>query len=388
VLYYILDNRFGGPNRLAHATARRLRARGVETVFLLGYKAGQAWTPDGFQAYSLTNIQLCQRRRPLLNLLRFCCWLPLNLARMRRIIRSERIDVVRVDGVTNFVPALAAAVTRTPIVWHYNDHPPRLLRGALMPLAGALSAAVTVQGEKLRDSRTAAGSRLREKTVVVYPGVDLSEFDPSGRDAGTRAGLRKELGIPPDCPLVGAVGNLNRFKGHTYFIRAARQIKERLPDARFIVVGRELDTDRAYWEQLQRLTVECGLERDVVYTGFRRDIPAILSIMDVFVLASVLESCPNVLLEAMAMRVPVVATDVGAVTELVTDGCTGLVAPPHDAGAIARAVVTILSGPRSRAIAMAEAARKTVETRFAIDTIAEQQQRIYETVMRQRTRHA
>ncbi len=380
VLYCILDNRFGGPHRLALALAQSLRAHGIETLFLFGHKTDEVWRPEGFESFLVPHIQCFSRYRPFSNFARFCWSLPGNLLRIRGIIRSRDIDIVHIDGVTNFVPALAARLAGTSIVWLYNDHLPGPVRWLLLPLVTALATTVVVQGEKLRQQRTRTGTKLRDKTVVIYSGIDTTLFDPAGYDAGARAKFRQELGLPPDGPLIGTIGNLNRFKGHAYFIEAAARIKRRVKDAKFIIVGRRLDTDRAYWRQLQRLTAEKGLESDLVCTGFRDDIPAVLSAMDVFVLSSVLESCPIVLLEAMAMGVPVVTTDVGAASELVRHGRTGFVVPPRDADAIAEAVLACLAKSREQVQNMTRAARKRVEQEFAVDTIARQQLQVYESV--------
>jgi len=380
VLYCILDNRFGGPHRLAEAVSRQLRRNGIETLFLLGHKSGQAWRPETFEVHALRHIQCFSRKHPLFNLARFCAVLPFNLLKIRRIIRSHRIDIVHIDGVTNFVPALAAGLTRTPVVCHYNDHPPRLLQWFLLPLVTALSERVIVQGEKLKESRTQNNAKLARKTSVIYTGLDTRQFDPARYDAERRGRLRRQLNIPLECPLIGTIGNLNRFKGHIYFLEAAREIKTKVAGAKFIIVGRKLETDSAYWEQLQRLTVELGLQDDVIFTGFREDIPAILSILDVFVLSSVLESCPCVLLEAMAMKVPVVTTDVGAASELVIQGRTGRVVPARDAAALAEAVLGFLAASPEQTRTMIETARKRVEMKFEIGKIADQYRLVYENL--------
>ena len=109
--------------------------------------------------------------------------------------------------------------------------------------------------------------------------------------------------------------------------------------------------------------------------------------MDVFVLPSILESCPMALLEAMAMQVPVVTTDVGAVREIVDHGRTGFVVPPRDPEAIAEAVLAILAESPEQVREMVGQARKTVEERFAVDTIAEQQLQVYEHVRQPRVGH-
>lgn len=381
VLYCILDNRVGGPHHLALTVARQLRQYGIETSFLTGRKTDDAWRPSDATVFQLAHIQCVQRRSPLLNLARFFCFLPYNLLKLRQIIRARDIAIVHIDGVTNFVPALAAGLTRTPIVWLYNDHLPGPLKKLLLPLVTALATVVIVQGEKLKEARTGDSPRLYGKTTVRYSTVDTRRFDPEKYSPEQREQLKRELGVGPDCAVIGMVGNLNRFKGHTYFIQAAKRIKEAVGSVRFLIVGRKLDTDPDCWEQLQRLTAEIGLEDDIVFTGFRNDTAAVMAILDVFVLASVLESCPVVVLEAMAMTVPVVATDVGAVSELVVDGEVGLVVPARDADAIAQAVLGHLADPQ-RARRMAEAARKRVETEFSVDRIGQQQRRIYEDLER------
>ncbi len=381
VLYCILDNRCGGPHRLAHAVAGQLRRYSVETVFLLGHKAGPAWQPEGFSCLTRRHIQCFRRQAPLRHFLRFGAALPGNLLALRRIIEANAIDIVHVDGVTNFVPAWAGHLAGRPVVWLYNDYLPRPLRRVLLPLMTAWAATAVVQGHGLRDSLTAGYPKLRDKTVVLYSGVDTRRFAAGDSTPGDRARIRQELGVPPACTVIGTVRNVNRFKGYTYFLEAAARIKREHRPVKFLVVGRRLDTDPGYWEHLQQLTLRLGLEQDVIYTGFREDIPAILSALDLFVLASLEESCPVALLEAMAMQVPVVATDVGAVREMVVHEQTGFVVPPADAEALARAALTILALPEPARHRLVEAARKKVEQQFALDTIAEQQKLLYETVL-------
>jgi glycosyltransferase involved in cell wall biosynthesis len=387
VLYCIPDNRFGGPHRLAQAIAQRLRRHGVETLFLFAQKTPDLWRPEGFEAFWCKHMQCFSRHHSVLNFLWFCCLLPHNLTKIRRLIRSRGITIVHVDGLLNFVPALAARWAGVPIVWHYNDHPPALVRRLLVPLMTRLSARVIVQGEGLKQSRTAGNPRLRDKTCVLYSAVDTDKLVPEAYNAADRTRIRAELGVPSDCVLIGAVGNVNRCKGYTYLLQAAARIKERLSCVRILVVGRKLDTDLPYWKQLQQLTAELGLRENVVFAGFRGDIPEVLVALDLFVMPSVLESCPVALLEAMAMKKPVVATDVGAVRELVDAGRTGFVAPPGDGQALAEAVLTLLATPPEQVQNMVEQARKTVEQRFSVGTIARQQLQVYEGLPQPGVRH-
>jgi glycosyltransferase involved in cell wall biosynthesis len=388
VLYCILDNRFGGPHRRAHALARQLREYNVETLFVTGCKTDDVWRPNDMAVFHLKHLQCFQRHRSLWNLIQFAGWLPGTVRRICRLIRSHDITLVHVDGIFNFVPALAAWWTHTPVVWHYNDYPPRPLRGVLLRGVRALADTVIVQGEKLKEARTASDPKLARKTVVLLGGIDLREFDPSRYDARARARRRQEWGVPADSPLIGMIGNMNRFKGHAYFIRAAQRIKEQVKDARFLVVGRKLNTNPDYWDRMQQLTAACGLQHDLIFTGFQEDVAGLLSALDVFVLPSTLESCPNVVLEAMAMRVPVVATDVGAVSELLAGGQAGRLVPSADAEALARAVLECLRMPRRQVEEIVATARDRVERVFSLRETAVRQKQIYERVVAARRARA
>ena len=381
VLYCILDNRFGGPHRRAYGMSLRLREHNVQTLFLTGRKTDEVWQPGDVTVFSLKHIQGLQRRGPVRNFARFLCWLPYNLLTIRHLIRANDIAIVHVDGISNFVPALAARLTRTPVVWHYNDYPACPVRGVLLRLVRALAATVIVQGEKLKELRTAFDPKLYAKAVVLPGGIDLRQFDPSRYDGPARAELRKGLGVPMDSPLVGMIGNMNRFKGHACFIRAAQRIRGQVPNARFLIVGRKLNTDPDYWDQMLQLSADCGLQEDLVFTGFREDIAGLLSALDVFVLPSTLESCPNVVLEAMAMRVPVVATDVGAVSEQLAGGQAGFLVPSGDEEALAGAVLKCLQMPRDQIEKMVAAARERVEKMFSLRETAARQSRLYEQLL-------
>jgi len=369
---------------LSFAIAERLQAEGIETVFLFGPRTKEPGPPYPFEHYHLRHLLFLRRRRPLLNLVAFLLWLPWNLWCIRKIVRSGPIDVVDVDGALNLVPALAARLCRVPVLWCYNDHLPGPVQFVLLPLVARLATRIVVQGECLRHTRTASHPLLQEKAAVLHTGTDTTVFDPDryGPEAGRR--VREHWHIAPACPLIGTIGNVNPFKGHEDFLRAAARIKERADNARFIIVGRRLTTAPGYWERLQQLTGELGLKDDVVYTDFCDDIPSMLAALDVFVLASICESCPNVVLEAMAMKVPVVATDVGAVSELVADGRTGTIVPPHDPDAMATAVLDHLARTPEQAEAMTDAARQRVQAEFSIDRIAYQQHTLYTALDRAR----
>jgi len=201
------------------------------------------------------------------------------------------------------------------------------------------------------------------KVVVVPNGRDLSRFTP-GRD---REAARKELGVDRHTPLAGVVGRLEPQKGHAWLLQAWPDVLRHLPDARLVVIG-----DGALRQPLESRARAAGVAGSVLFTGFRTDVPRLLDAVDVVVLPSLYEGMPLTAIEAAAMARPVVATAVDGTPEVVRDGETGLLVPPADAPALARALAALLRDPdgarrlgaaaRARALARFDLARQVERT--------------------------
>jgi glycosyltransferase involved in cell wall biosynthesis len=382
VLNCISDSRFGGPHRRSFSIARELQAHNIDTLFLFGKKDDQPVQAEGFRYFLLDHIQMITRRAPLRNLLRFLLALPVNVLKIRRIIETDNIDIVHINGLYNVVPALAAAIARRPIIWHCNDnYVPEPLRKVLLPLLGFLADRIVIQGRSIGRRDLKNNAALWRKATVLYPGINAARFDPDIITAGEKQSLRAEFNIPEGWLLVGTIGSINYLKGHRFFIQAARQIKQQIGNVKFLIVGQRLRTTGRYWQRLQQQVQHLGLADDVIFTGFRHDIPQILSILDVFVLASIAEACPNALLEALAMKVPTVATDVGAVSEVTAGNAACTLVAPKDSIAIGRAVLHYLQKPPGQISSALDQARQRVENLFALDKIAQQQENIYRKLL-------
>jgi glycosyltransferase involved in cell wall biosynthesis len=165
--------------------------------------------------------------------------------------------------------------------------------------------------------------------------------------------LKRELGLG-ESKVVGVVAKLSPVKGHGHFLEAAAFILKAAGDVRFLIVG-----DGSERTRLEREAGELGLSGKVHFIGVRDDVPAVLKLMDVLVLSSLSEGSPNVVLEAMAAGVPVVAMRVGGVPEVVEDGVSGFLVDPGDAPGLSNAVLRLLNdadraremGKKGRAIA-------------------------------------
>ena len=270
---------------------------------------------------------------------------------LARLIRRERVSIVHThSSVDGWVGGLAARAARIPVV--RTRHVSIRIRRRWNPVYRWLADRVITSGEAIRRLVIEAGVRP-ERVIAIPAGVDLAEFSGADGDAA-----REGLGLSR--PVIGSVAMFRGSKGHAHLLDAFAAVHARHASARLLLVG---DGIRRAW--VEGLAKERGLDRAVLFTGFRTDVPELLRAMDCFVLASTrTEGVPQSLLQAFAAGVPAVATAIGGIPEVVIDGETGILVPPEDPQALARAIEAVLDDP-SAAATRARAARKLVEERFS-----------------------
>ena len=264
--------------------------------------------------------------------------------RLRGLVRDRRIEVIHSHSP---IPAVGARVGAPRSARHvYTEHNlwPRYHRATYWAnlLTFGRNDHVFAVSHEVRESIRYPGAvaRLRRPPVeTLYHGLDWSAVPPPGPPAEARA----ELGIPPDAPVVGTVGNLTPKKDHGTLLQAAAILRRTVPGVRVVIIGQgPLEAE------LRRRSRELGLEGTVELAGFRTDAFRLMAGFDVFALCSRYEGLPVSLLEAMAVGLPVVATRVGGNAEVVEDGAQGLLIPPGDPGRLARALDRLLADERLR----------------------------------------
>jgi glycosyltransferase involved in cell wall biosynthesis len=217
------------------------------------------------------------------------------------------------------------------------------------------------------------GGVSADSVTVIHSGIDLEKF----REPADGSYVKRELGIPHSAPLVGAVGALAPHKAQSYFLRAAKNLAEQKPEVRYIIVGEgELEAE------LKSLSNSLGVEGVVTFAGFRRDIVAVLAALDVFVLSSVAEGLCTSILDAMASGVPVVATAVGGVPEVVEDGVSGVLVPPADPEAMAGAVGRVLEDDALKERLVNGGRRRATE--FSLSNTVEKTERLYMNLIKRK----
>lgn len=196
---------------------------------------------------------------------------------------------------------------------------------------------------------------LPNRIALVQNALLVENYWPERADRSMQA----EWGIPAHHKVVGKIGRLSPEKCQDLFLRAAAEVSRRVADVSFVLIGLGPDEDR-----LRRLAVELGIADLVVFAGYRSDMQRVYNSLDLVVQASSTEGMPNVILEALVMRVPVVATDVGGTAEIVTDGYSGRLIPPNDLEALVGGMREALTDPAVPA-AWAEAGERRVRTEFS-----------------------
>jgi glycosyltransferase involved in cell wall biosynthesis len=188
---------------------------------------------------------------------------------------------------------------------------------------------------------------------------------PDGRRA------LQDLGVPPEAPVIGNVAALTGHKDHGTLLEAAALVKDRVPQARFVIVG-----DGELRGALEEKSRALGLRDHVVFAGFRDDLDRLMPAFDVFCLSSHMEGLGTSLLDAMAYSRPIVATAAGGIPEAVEDGVTGRVVPPRRPAALADALVEVLTDEGLRR-AMGDAGRRRFEQRFTAGRMVEETLAVY-----------
>lgn len=278
------------------------------------------------------------------------------VARLARLLRAERIALVHAQDIyTNALGLLAARAAGIPAVVTRVDlgHHVVGYRRPLTRLATRAADRVLVNALCIRDLVVREGVEP-DRVVVVRNGLDLAAQDRAAR-------AEPAAGAPVDGEWIVNVANMHHpVKGQTDLLIAFREVLRSHPAARLLLVG-----DGVRRPLLEKLAGELGIATRVHFLGFRRDGAALLARAALAVSASHAEGISNAILEAMAARLPVVATAVGGTPELVRDGVTGMLAPPGSPGALARRMEDVLADP-ARARRMGERGRRVVQREFDV----------------------
>jgi glycosyltransferase involved in cell wall biosynthesis len=298
--------------------------------------------------------------------------------RLVRLLRRIRPDILHtLIPVCNVIGAVCSKLARVPHIvctrlslGDYRDKNPLMAR--LENWTDPLFELVHCKSRGIMEDVVRREPIPPAKIRIVYNGLRVEPYQqPVNRPA-----LRAQLGIPAGARVIGSVANLHPYKGHVDIVQAAAQVLATLPDTYFLFVGRPAGAEDQVRAEAQRL----GLADRVIPAGERPDVAALLQCMDVFVLASHEEGFSNAVLEAMASRLPVVATALGGNLEQVADGVTGYLVPSKSPGQLAEKFIALLQDETLRT-RMGEAGFARVQELFSYPAMIAGMEQFYREVM-------
>lgn len=311
---------------------------------------------------------------------KFDVTVPLRMAKLLRELRADIVHGFLFDAA--IAARVAGRLARTPVVigsernTNYHIKRRRLLAYRL-----------TKSWVDLIVANSSAGAEFNRKMLghaphqyrVVHNGVDTKRFCPADASAA-----RKELGLTPDEKLVGMFASYKQQKNHPMFFNAAKRVLQRVPSAKFMLVGDELHTGLQgtdeYKQKIRTLVSELGIESRCLFLGNRRDVPDLYRACDITVLPSFYEGTPNVLLESMASGVPGVATDVSDNRYVMPDGKAGFIVNLGDEAGLAERLVRLLTDDAFRQ-QMGRQAREWVEQEFSSERLASKIAAVYDDAL-------
>jgi glycosyltransferase involved in cell wall biosynthesis len=307
----------------------------------------------------------------------------LGLIDLTRFLRRKRYHIVHThNSKAGFIGRLAAKWAGVPIIVHtvhgfaFHDREPawrQILFRNLERLASRWCDKMVFISQPLIDWALRDRITRREKILKIYSGIELDHFKPVPDEE--KKALKEAWGIREEAPVVGMVSKLWEGKGHTTLIHAFEGLKQEIPEAVLVIVGEGHLRDK-----LADLVDRLGLEGSVLFTGFQMDVRRTIATFDVAVLPSFFEGMGRVLLEAMAMGKPVVASSVGGIPDLVHHGKNGLLVTPGSVSELKSGLLTLI---RNKALAeeMGKEGRNRISEEFSAGRMAQSIEKLYRELL-------
>lgn len=206
----------------------------------------------------------------------------------------------------------------------------------------------------------------KDKFIVIHNGIDIQKYIKA---------KKAKLNIAKKFLVIGCVANLRKEKGHKYLIKAAKKVVDKIPNCIFLLVG-----DGKLRKDLEKQIEELNLKKNILFLGSRKDIPNLMKAMDVFVLPSISEGFGIVLVEAMASGVPVVATKVGGIPEIVVENKTGYLVNPKDSSNLTNKMTELLKSSSLRK-RFSSTGIKRAKNKFTIQRYVNEHEKIYKSLI-------
>ncbi len=371
-ILFVIDNlEFGGGERVFAQIINGLSSERYETFL--------ASNPSEELYQSITNkevhcIPLDFSKRINLSL----------FIKLTKIIKDERIDIVHCQGGrSNFYARVATKLSgsakyistiATPVEGYNVSFFRKIFYCFLDRFTERFVDQFIVVSDILKKRMIIEHKIPPEKVAKIYNGIEIHHYSPNEEHEHSNK-IRNEFNLNTNVIIVGAIGRLVWEKGFEYLIKCLRDVLKEQTEVKAMFVG-----DGPLRKNLEVLSSQLGIEDKTIFAGFRSDIKEILSAIDILVIPSLLEGFPMVTLEAMAMAKPIIATHIGGITEQISDGVEGVLVPPRDADALAKAIKKVIEN-KELAHSLGSAARKRVEKEFTVEKMIIETEKVYQSLI-------
>jgi len=291
-----------------------------------------------------------------------------NIFKICKFIKSSNVDILHLHTAhSHLIGGIAGRIKRKKVVVTRRVDFPVKNRYKYNRLADKIIAISKAIENVLLEGRV-----KKSKIVLIPSGIDITKFD----NLKNGDYIFREFNIPDKRVIVGTVAHLTDHKGHIYLLSAIPLVLKEFPHCFFLFVG-----DGELKDVLIKRAKILGIKDKVFFTGFREDIPQILSILDLFVLPSHLEGLCTSLMDAMCVGVPVVATTAGGIPEVVENEKTGLLVPPKKPKALAEAIIKLLKDEDKRKIFAVEGKKRIIQN-FTASQMVEKVEQVYLSLLK------
>ena len=302
-----------------------------------------------------------------------------NLIYLKRFVSEKKISlIVTYHEASDFYGLALSVICHIPVISSRRDmgFKAKSHQKVAYRLGGKYFDSVIAVSDAIKQEVVKRRWFPEERIRTIYNAINTADYG-NGHGGNT---LKKRLGIQSRSPIVGMVANVREIKGHPYFLEAASIIHRYNRNTQFLIIGYDIKNSAINIAGLKRQGEELGISQNLHFLGGRTDVPDLISIFDVAVLASLSEGFSNAILEYMASGKPVVATEVGGNPEIVMHGETGLLVPPGDPDALASAILSILED-KDMALRFGRAGRKRVEEKFSLAIMLRNYENLFEQVI-------
>lgn len=298
------------------------------------------------------------------------------------ILRKEKPDIVHTHtSKAGLLGRIAAFLTGTPIIIHtphghifHSYFGPALTKVFILieKIASRITDRIITLTDRERDEHIEKGIAPVERFITIHSGVTLNRFKDL---AVHREKKKEELGIPKNGSVIGTVGRLVPVKGQKYLVAALERLIKEFPETVLVIVG-----DGHLRPELEKQAEEAGIRKNIIFTGWRREVPEILSLFDILVFPSLNEGMGKVLVEGMALEKPIVASNAGGIRDLIEDGRNGILVPPKNPEVLANAISKLM---KNRALAenLGKNGRDRVYPDFDASTMVAKIEGLYESLL-------